>query len=137
MRVIPVIFLIFLSFNLGSHEDIQRVEIDCSTEVIDGATTDEDFKTIIVPQRRTNFAIPLNFIDKHMNLPEGTGFRSPKISVVAEGTGNYKFKDVVTITVYNDGNALRIAGSFGVPWKQVPESHKGINITDVKCYLIL
>jgi len=126
-----------LAFNLAAHEDIQNIEIDCSTEIIDGVILDENYNQVTVPQRRTNFAVPLNFIDKHMNLPEGTGFQAPKITVIAEGKGNYKFKDVVTITVYNDGTSLKIVDYFGVPWKQVPESDKDINITGVACSLVL
>ena len=131
------LLLFFAVTGLQSHEDIQKVEIECSTEIIDGVIFDENYKQVKVPQRRTNFAVPLNFIDKHMNLPEGTGFQAPKITVIAEGKGNYKFKDVVTITVYNDGTSLKIIDYFGVPWKQVPESDKDINITGVVCSLIL
>ena len=134
MKILLTLILSIYSFSLLAHEDITRVPIDCSTEVIKGMVL-EDGAMVSKPQRRTNFAIPINFVKEHYEIPE-MKFGHYQLSVVAEGIGDYKFKDVVSIPIGNKDGKLNVVDPFGVPWKQVTEEEVGMKIDNVECYLI-
>ena len=134
MKILLTLILSFYSFSLLAHEDITRVPIDCSTEVIKGMVL-EDGAMVSKPQRRTNFAIPINFVKEHYEIPE-MKFGHYQLSVVAEGVGDYKFKDVVSIPIGNKDGKLNVVDPFGVPSKQVTEEEEGMKIDNVECYLI-
>ena len=124
--------------NSIAHEDIKRVSIDCSTEIMDQMKMDMTLNEIVsVPSRRTHFSIPINFVKKHIQIPEDPSFGFFQLSVVAVGKGSYKFKDTVSIAISNKGGKIRVIDPFGVPWKEVPSTDKGKQITDVECFLVM
>jgi len=147
MKMRKLKFLILLSIlsissatlkNSIAHEGAQRLEIDCSTEIIKQTKMDLDTnKMVSIPSRRTHFSIPVNSIKKHVQIPDDTGFANFQLSVIAEGTGNYKFKDTVSIPLKSTKGVLTVVDPFGVPWREVPASDLGKQITDVKCFLVM
>jgi len=143
-KLIPILIVSLFSFTMISvknsfaHEDIKRVPIECSTEIMIQAKFDMTLQEIVhVPSRRTHFAIPINFVKKHIQIPEDPNFGFFQLSVVAVGKGSYKFKDTVSIPISNKGGKLRVVDPFGVPWKEVPNTDKGKQITDVECFLVM
>ena len=133
------ILAILVSFGFSSlvyaHDDVKEVPIECSTQVIRSpemvnGQLEYNYK------RRTNFAIPLNFVKSHIDIPE-LKFGSFQLPVIAVGKGEYKFKDVVSIPIKNEGGKLRVIDPFGVPWKTVPETDKTKDMSNVECFLVL
>ena len=140
----PVLIVFVFGFTMISvknsiaHEDIKRVSIDCSTEIMNQTKMDMTLKKMVsVPSRRTHFSIPINFVKKHIQIPEDPSFGFFQLSVVAVGKGSYKFTDTVSIPISNKGGKLRVIDPFGVPWKEVPSTDKGKQITDVECFLVM
>jgi hypothetical protein len=119
-------------------EGVQRVKIDCSTEIIEQVRMDLTTRKMEnIPSRRTHFSIPINSIKKHVQIPDDTGSVSFLLSVIAEGRGDYKFKDTVSVPITSKGGILRVDSPFGVPWREVPADDLGKQIKDVKCYLVM
>ena len=124
--------------NSVSKDGVRRVEIDCSTEIIKQSKPDVIAKKMIsVPSRRTHFSIPINSIKKHVQIPKDTGYGGVQLPVIAEGVGDYKFKDTVSIPIKSEGGILRVVDPFGVPWREVPADDLGKQINDVKCFMVM
>ena len=133
--VLAILLFIFSTIGANAHEDISNTPIDCSTEII-SAPMLEDGGVVYKAQRRTNFAIPVNFLKQHYDIPQIEGWGHYQLSVVAVGKGDYKFKDTVSIPIKNEDGKLRVIDPFGVPWKVVPDEEIGKQISDVECYMV-
>ena len=137
LRLIFLTFLVSFGFSslVYAHDDVKKVPIECSTEIISSPEM-VNGQLVYNYKRRTNFAIPLNFVKSHIDIPE-IKFGSFQLPVIAVGKGEYKFKDVVSIPLKNEGGKLRVVDPFGVPWKTVPETDKNKDLSNVECFLVL
>ena len=118
-----------------AHDEVKKVSIECSTQIINSPEM-VNGQMVYNYKRRTNFAIPLNFVKSHIDIPE-IKFGIFQLPVIAVGKGGYKFKDVVSIPLKNEGGKLRVIDPFGVPWKTVPETDKNKDLSNVECFLVL
>ena len=140
--------LFTMSVNAQSLEDFRKVEIDCSTDIIKAQEINLStaaFEDVI--KRRTNFAIPMGFVKEHFlagNLDimdqSEISFGFPKLNVVAEGVGDYKFKDTTYVPITNVDGTLRLIDTFGQNWPMVSEEdfekYGAVAVNDVRCYLV-
>jgi len=135
VKKVLFLFAILFSSYIFSHQTTDKMPVDCSSEIISSPTI-VNGEMIYKYKRRTHFSIPISLVKSHFQIPVKTGFGGFNLPLVAEGVGEYKFKDSVTVPLKSDNSIISVIDPFGVPWKEVSEHEKDIIIKNVKCYIV-
>ena len=149
LLILTLLFSVTFSVkNSIAHEDIKRVPVDCSSSHKDSVKVDmSTYEPIPIVQRWTWVALPLNYIKKHINIPEDPEgiedkmspnfYKYARLPIVVIGKSPYKFKDVTRIFISNKDGVLEVINNYAEPMYEVSSENIDKIITDVECFILM